>query len=82
MLKNLYTPPPPHLYECFSTVNSEHCISQDPELLFPLVNAYFCFKSTKWLFVLEQYAEFDLLFVLQLEYLRQTDPKPFFNPNQ
>ena len=35
ILKNLYTPPP-HLYECFNTVNSEHCISQDPELLFPL----------------------------------------------
>jgi hypothetical protein len=27
---------PPHLYECFNTVNLEHCISQDPELLFPL----------------------------------------------
>ena len=40
ILKNLYTPPPPphhHLYECFHTVNSEHCISQDPELLFPCI---------------------------------------------
>ena len=37
---------------------------------------YFCFTITKWLFVLEQYAKFDLLFVLQLEYLRYTDPNP------
>ena len=32
-------------------------------------------RTAKWLFVLEQYAEFDLLFVLQL------DPNPMLNPS-
>ena len=70
ILKNLYTPP--HLYECFNTVNSEHCISQDPELLFPLHTFALQLRSGCS-------SEFDLLFVLQLEYLRYTDPnsKPF-----
>ena len=32
-----------------------------------------CFRAGQ---LLEQYVEFDLLFVLQLEYLRYTDPNP------
>jgi hypothetical protein len=38
--------------------------------------------NMKWLFMLEQYAEYDLLFVLQSEYLTDSNPKPFSNPNQ
>ena len=36
------------------------------------------FKSTQWLFVLEQYAEFGLLFVLQWEYFLQLSVKYSF----
>jgi hypothetical protein len=66
---------PPHLYECFNCKLGTLYIKSRPRTIVSL--AYFCFTMTKWLFVLEQYAEFDLLFVLQLEYLRYTDPNPF-----